>query len=412
MPDAVEVIKQVGYTLDIGYWMIDLEHRVVYWPKGLGRPPSETSEHGYRASPLDRMIENFAPEDQGRFRAFLARVLGGAEGEPIELTYRPAGMSAVHLRIAGRRTGQGAGSKVIGLVQVIDRWLEHERLARNLGFIVEALFISSDSGIVIFDDRLAVRRLNRNALDLFGVTDAEEESGDWAAIIEKRLPKATRDLLLEAIETASAVSGTLSLGGLGGPRLSWRANPWGNRSDDMCGLVMTFVAKRQIRMADLVEREMLSGHAGEASGASEEPILPPPRVMSVAEDEAQARHRALEWVKHPILLVSIATGEIAFANRAARELYHLPADKRSFVENVYDLSGFTCDVDALAIGAAGGHVLRLRLGARVGRMLDYDADLLFVEYHETTPHLRPPPRPEPVKAAPRTAPVVGRLGAR
>ena len=70
------------------------------------------------------------------------------------------------------------------------------------------------------------------------------------------------------------------------------------------------------------------------------------------------------------------------------------------------------DVDSLAISAAGGHVLRLRLGARVGRMLDYDADLLFVEYHETTPHLRPPPRSEPAKAMPRTAPVVGRLGAR
>lgn len=409
MLDAVEVIKKVGYTLDIGYWMIDLERRLVFWPKGLGRPATEAGERGYQASPLDRMIARIEPADQGRFRAFLAGILEGRDDAAIELVHNTTWGAKVHLRMAGRRAGHGHDAKVIGLVEVIDRWYEHERMARNLGFIVEALFISSDSGIVIFDDRLRVRRLNRNALDLFGVTETEEDSGDWAAVIEKRLPKPTRDLLLEAIDNATAVSGTLSLGGLGGPRLAWRANPWGNREDDMCGLVMTFTAKRQIRLTDVAERGAPAGRAEPAP--AEKPSLPKAHVSPVAEGEAEARHRALEWVKHPILLVSLSTGEIAFANRSARDLYHLPAEKRCFVENVYDLSGFTCDVDPLVIGAAGGHVLRLRLGARVGRMLDYDADLLFIEYHETTPHLRPPVRVERPKET-RTTPVVGRSGAR
>jgi len=160
----------------------------------------------------------------------------------------------------------------------------------------------------------------------------------------------------------------------------------------------------------------------------EEPTLPPLHVSPASEDEAQARHKALEWVKHPILLISISTGEIAFANRAGREHFRLPTDKRCFVENVYDLSGFTCDVDSLAIAAAGGHALRLRLGARVGRMLDYDADLLFVEYHDMAPHPHPqvpsraeaaktPGRAEAPKPAPRggpmrAPPVVARPGAR
>lgn len=426
MLDAIEIVKQVGYTLDIGYWMIDLERRLVYWPKGLGRHDEggTEAERGYRVAPLDKMIDRIDEADQGRFRRFLADILEGRSDCVIEMTHLASWGEKIRLRMAGRQIGAGRDTKVVGLVEVIERWREHEMLAKSLGFIIEALFISSDSGIVIFDGALAVRRLNRNALDLFGVTEAEEENGDWAAVIERRLPKTTRDLLLEAIENASAVSGTFSLGGLGGPRLSWRANPWGE--GEMSGLVMTLNAKRQIRVADLAEREALrSGAAAEPPPppAPPEPTLPPAPAGAPEEIELQARHRALEWVKHPILLVSIATGEIAFANRAARDLYHLPAETRAFVENVYDISGFTCDVDSLAIAAAGGHVLRLKLGARVGRMLDYDADLLFVEYHDTVPHIHPhlPARGEPAKGAPRhepnrspsrSTPVVARPGAR
>ena len=419
MTDVVDIVKQVGYTLDIGYWMIEIERRVAYWPKGLGRPKSEGEERGYQVAPLDKVLARVEPEDQGRFRAFLAGILSGRTDETIELDFEATWGKRIRLRMAGRRLGHGHDAKVVGLVEVIDRWHEHERLAKSLSFIVEALFISSDSGIVLFDDQLRVRRLNRHALELFGVTDAEEASGDWAAIIEKRLPKGTRDLLLEAIENSSAVSGTLTLGGLGGPRLSWRANPWGEGVGEMSGLVMTFNAKRQIRLADLAEREARQGPATAPAPAAapEAPVLPPVPVVAPELDPA-ARHRALEWVKHPTLLVSIASGEIVFANRAARELFHLPAERRSFVENVYDLSGFTCDVDALALGAAGGNVLRLRLGARVGRMLDYDADLLFVEYHDLSvfahPHVltRAEIADRAPKAGPRMPPVVARPGAR
>lgn len=421
MLDTAEVLKQIGYALDIGYWLIDLEHGLVHWPKGLGRPADVVIDHGYQAAPLDKMIARIAPADQGRFRRFLGDILAGRQDETIEVTHLSSWGKKVRLRMAGRQVGTGREAKVIGLVEVIERWRLLEQQTRNLSFIVEALFISADSGIILFDDQLKIRRLNRNTLDLFGVTDKEEERGDWASIIEKRLPKSTRDLLLEAIANSSAVTGNLTLGGLGGPRLTWRANPWGEGGGEMSGLVMTLNAKRQIRAADLAEHETLRAAAAEAAAVSIEPTLPPAPV--VVEAEGDARHRALEWVKHPILLVSIASGEIAFANRGARDYYHLPADKRCFVENVYDVSGFTCDVDALAITAAGGYPLRLRLGARVGRMLDYDADLLFVEYHDTVPHIHPrlPMRVEAAKAAvrpdtgkpvPRPSPVVARPGAR
>lgn len=429
MLDFVEVIKQVGYTLDIGYWLIDLDSRVVYWPRGLGRPKGDDGDRGYHASPLDKVMGQIAEDDQGRFRAFLADILKGHSEHALEMSIRASWGNVIRVRLAGRQVGTGKDAKIIGLVEVIDRWKESEKLAKSLSFIIEALFISSDSGIVIFDDQLRVRRLNRNALDLFGVTEAEEESGDWAAIIEKRLPRGTRELLVDAIENSAAVSGTLSLGGLGGPRLAWRANPWGSGGPgDMSGLVMTVNAKRQIRLADLAEREALRDVAAvTAPVAPEPPTLPPAPIAPKTGDGSDAgeeRHRALEWVKHPVLLISIRTGEIAFANRSARDVYHLPADKRSFVENLYDLSGFSCDVDPLAITAAGGHVLRLKLGARVGRMLDYDADLLFVEYHEAVPHLHPHAPPRPAAAPPpprgeasrfgsgRAAPVVPRSPAR
>jgi PAS domain-containing protein len=399
MPDLSEIIQKVGYALDIGYWLIEVETRVVYWPKGLGRPSDIPGDSGYQATSLDRILDMVDNADQGRFRGFLADILTaeGAERD-IEIGVTASWGSHVPVRLAGCKVGSGKETRIIGLLQVVTRWKDTERVAKSLGHIVEALFISSDAGIVLFDSELKVSRLNRNALDLFAISDADEAGGNYSAAIEAKLPAKTRELLKEAIETSSAVSGTLSLGGLGSPRLAWRANPWGDGSGEASGIVMVFERSRLSRVADLAEVELRKGRpeapaaiAAAPTTFAAAPTLPPPPAAR-ADEPPETRHRALEWVKHPIVLVSIATGEIAFANRHAREFYHLPAGKRWFVENLYDVSGFTCDPDPLAIVAAGGHVLRLRLGARVGRMFDYDDDLLFIEYHEEVqrPRIVPP----------------------
>jgi len=413
MLDIVEIIKQVGFNLDIGYWLIDLESRTVYWPRGLGRPAGHEGERGYVVSSLDKTLAQIDEADQGHFRAFLADILKGAGDYPIEVTHNATWGAKIRVRLAGRQLGVGKDAKIVGLVEVIDRWREAERLAKSLSFIIEALFISSDDGIVIFDNQLKIRRLNRNALDLFGITEADEERGDWSETIEEKLPRSTRDALLEAIENSVAVSGTLNLGGLGGSRLAWRANPWGSGIGEMSGLVMTVQTKAsgQGRSALAAERELLRAEVASLHAekpAPPPPVLPPaPRLASTDPDGHS--HRALEWVKHPIVLVSISTGEVVFANRSARDHFHLPSGRRIFVENVYDLSGFACDVDPLAITSAGGVVSRLRLGARVGRMLDYDEDLLFIEYHDDIPHPIPHPvsrpltSPTPAPAAPPAA---------
>ena len=433
MLDLVEIVKQVGYTLDIGYWMIDLDSRTVYWPRGLGRPRDVEGDKGYVASSLEKTLSMIEDPDQGRFRTFLADILKGQGEHPIEVTFNATWGAKIRLRMAGRQVGHGKEAKIIGLVEVIDRLKEAERLAKSMSFIVEALFISSDAGIVLFDNGLKVRRLNRNAMELFGVTEADEERGDWAELIEQKLPKSVREALTEAIDNSAAVSGTLNLGGLGGARLAWRANPWGNGVGDMSGLVMTVTSKAktqpQLRTALLAERELLGAEKSpillrelhrEPVEASE-PVAPsvpvelPPAPKVAADDPDGHRHRALEWVKHPIVLVSITTGELVYANRTAREHLHLPHEGRIFVENVYDLSGFACDVDPLAITTAGGKVVRLRLGARVGRMTDYDSDLLFVEYHEDVHRPIPPQaahRPAPPPAAGRPSAVVGSHAAR
>ena len=387
MPDLSEIIQKVGYALDIGYWLIELDTRVVYWPKGLGRPHDVSGDSGYHAASLDRILAMIDETDQARFRGFLAEILS-ADGEDrvAEVGVTASWGGHVRVRLAGRKVGSGKETRIIGLLEVITHWKETERLAKSLGHIVEALFISSDAGIVIFDSDLKVRRLNRNALDLFAISEADEADGNYSAALEAKLPASIRDLLKEAIETSSAVSGTLSLGGLGGARLSWRANPWGDGSGDSSGVVMVFNPKRLARAADLAEIELRPARRPEPAPAAA-PALPPRPAVAAAEPP-ETRHRALEWVKHPIVLVSITTGEIAYANRHAREFYHLPSGKRWFVENLYDVSGFTCDPDPLAIVEAGGYVLRLKLGARVGRMFDYDDDLLFVEYHAEVPHPR------------------------
>ena len=392
MSDLVEIIQKVGYALDIGYWLIELDTRTVYWPKGLGRPVDEAGERGYHASSLDRILAMIDDKDQGRFRGFLADILAtdGAVRR-IEVTVNASWGGRAPVRLAGRKVGTGKGARIIGLLEVVAHQKETERLAKSLGHIVEALFISSDSGIVIFDADLKVRRLNRNALDLFGVTDTDEADGNYSAAIEEKLPQRTRDLLKEAIDTSTAISGTLALGGLGSPRLTWRANPWGGGTGDAAGIVMVFNPKRLSRAADLAEAELRLVPAVVDTGAAA-PSPPPPPIEPSGETPAH-RHKALEWVKHPIVLVSIVTGEIVFANRHARDFYRLPSGKRWFVENLYDVSGFSCDPDPLAIVEAGGHVLRLRLGARVGRMFDYDDQLLFIEYHEDVPHPRPVAQP-------------------
>jgi PAS domain-containing protein len=409
MTDLVDVIQKVGYALDIGYWVIELENRTVYWPKGLGRPADQPGESGYAATSLDRILAMIDEADQGLFRGFLSDILS-ADGADrvIEIGVTATWGGHARVRLAGRKVGHGKESRIIGLLEVISRWKETERLAKSLGHIVEALFISSDAGIVLFDADLRVSRLNRNALELFAVTDADEADGNYSAAIEAKLPVKTRDLLKEAIATSSAVSGTLSLGGLGEPRLSWRANPWGD--GDASGVVMVFSRPRLSRAADIAEIELRQERPIPPPTFAAVPTLPPPPAAHV-DEPPESRHRALEWVKHPIVLVSISTGEIAYANRHAREFYHLPTGKRWFVENLYDVSGFTCYPDPLAIVAAGGHVLRLKLGARVGRMFDYDDDLLFIEYHADVvrPRIVPPTaHTPPADAAARSA--VGNSG--
>ena len=388
MTDLVDVVQKVGYALGIGYWLIELDTRIVYWPKGLGRPNGGAGDDGYHATSLDRVLAMIDEADQGQFRGFLAEILSADGADRVtEVGVTATWGGHIRVRLAGRKVGTGKGARILGLLEIVTQWKETERLAKSLGHIVEALFISSDSGIVIFDSDLKVRRLNRNALDFFAVSDADEADGNWSAAIEAKLPAKIRDLLEEAIAGSSAVSGTLSLGGLGGPRLTWRANPWGDGTGDMSGVVMVFNPQRLTRAADLAEIEVRPRPPVAPAAAA--PTLPPPPAAKTRTGEAvDQRHKALEWVKHPIVLVSITTGEIAYANRHARELFHLPAGKRCFVENLYDVSGFTCDPDPLAIVAAGGHVLRLKLGARVGRMFDYDDDLLFVEYHPDAGHPR------------------------
>jgi PAS domain-containing protein len=411
MRNLFEVVKKVGFAVDIGYWMVDLGKAVAYFPKGLGRPHDETEpgmEAGYQVLTMDRTIASVDTEDRDRFRLWVDGFsLPTDQTRVIELAWHSSWGDILQLRLAGRRVDEGDEARIVGLVEVLSRWKEAERLARSLSFIIEAMFISIDDGVVIFDNRLRVRRLNRNALDLFGLTEDDEERGDWAAQIEAMLPRSTREQLLEAIAQSSAVSGILAPNGFAGPRLSWRANPWGTTDSDMSGIVMVVASRRPARTAVHAEVAALRGEgiapvhpqlhldlqaepqpAPRAPAQRAEP--PPPIEPLEATRLHQHDHRALEWVKHPVLLVSIATAEIVYANRIAREVFHLPHDRRSFVQNVFDVSGFPSDPDPLTTVGSGHHLVHLKMGARVGRMFDYDDDLLFVEYHDELPHPRNP----------------------
>mgnify|MGYP000982330180 FL=1 len=53
MSDLAEIIQSVGFALDIGYWLVEVETRTVYWPRGLGRPPGVAGATGYRSGHLE-----------------------------------------------------------------------------------------------------------------------------------------------------------------------------------------------------------------------------------------------------------------------------------------------------------------------------------------------------------------------
>ena len=393
MAELIATLQKVGYSLNLGYWLIELETRLVYWPKGLGRPDKQETDIGYHARSMDKLIGMIDEPDQKRFRGFLADILrNDGTDRVMELAYNASWGEKIQLRLAGRQVGKGKAAKIVGFVEVITHWKEATYLARSLSFIIEALFISSDGGIIIFDSSLHVRRLNRNALDLFGISDSDESSGDYAATIEAKLPLRVKNTLIDAIENTVAVSGNFSLGGLGSPRMSWRANPWGTGIGDMSGIVMVISPKRLPRVAELAENEILSEVRREVpdkQATAQPPNIQPDEspVISAPNTATDQRHLALEWVKHPIALVSISTGEVVFANRSAREFLRISSGKRCYVENLFDLSGFNCD--PIAGIEAGGYPVSLKQGARVGRMTGYDDDILFMEYSPEIHKFRP-----------------------
>lgn len=394
MPDAFEIFDPNLHHDAVGCWIVDLERRLVYWPKGLGSAEAGAIEWGLHAIPLDRAMRNVDAADRETVRRFFADILARRPVDAIEFTQRTSWGVEMRLHMDGRRIGSGSDTRVVGFVKVIHGHRHHERLAESLRGVVEALFSTVTCGLVVMDETLAIRNANRNALELFGaMAGPDEVHDDWMDVIEAAWPASARRRLLSVIADAAPASGTFSLGGLGGKRMSWRAMPWRGVTGEVTGLVVAVDCRRFIRSADLAERMtlMMNGRPVGLSDVADRDEAEEPEAELAPrgrDDTAAAHHAVLEWVKNPILLISIGSGEVVFANRAARELFRLTVDSRAFAANLPELSGFGTALDGEV--SVDGTLLHLMLGARVGRMVDYDPDLLFVEYHDLPlPHAHP-----------------------
>lgn len=393
MREDLELFDPQNHRAGVGCWVVDLERRLVYWPKGLGDVAADKVEWGLHAIPLDRAMAQVDASDRDTVRRFIADMAARRPADAIEFTQHTSWGTDVRLHMDGRRIGSGADARIVGFVKVIHSRRHHERLAESLRGVLEALFSTVTCGLVVMDEHLTVCNANRHALELFGaITVHHELRHDWTGHIEALWPEPARRRLREAVTTGAPVAGAFSLGGLGGKRMSWRATPWQSVTGEVTGLVVAIDCRRFIRSADLAERMtlMMGGRAIDLSDVADpvdddEPeVAAPPR----RDDAAAAHHAVLEWVKHPILLISIASGEVVFANRSARDLFQLATADRAFAANLPELSGFGTPIDEDA--PPDGMLVHLMLGARVGRMVDYDSDLLFVEYHDLPhPHALP-----------------------
>lgn len=344
MSEAVRSDTPVAAALGLRAWSIDFAAERVTWPDGLGRP-------GPAGRDLDLSLaafgERFAEAERARVFAFVEdRVRHAGQDAVIDVTARGEGGQRLPLRLAGRICRTDHGLRLDGAVQSLAEVAEARWLAKGVSGILEAVFIADPSGVLVFDEHMRIRRANPAAHALFGVDPEGAPRSERMAAIKAALPPAVLDRFAACITSASAASGLVDLPGRARP-CPWRANPYGGTAHDMHGVAV---------------------------------VLTPPAARAEA---APARPRdalalpVLEALQDPVVVVAVATGLIAYANRAARDLLHLEEGPTWRVGNFAEITRhFSGHRPAPVPGALA---VNLPSGARIGRLPD-DDEYLLVEY--------------------------------
>jgi PAS domain-containing protein len=342
MDALAEIYRDVGLPLGIGQWQIDLVALRLFWPRGIGLGGAAV---GYVWASFDDVIRSHFAGDRARFMGYIEEIVRAQGGDRI-LTIETIGPSGepIPLRISGRYVHDDTGTRIYGVMLALGSWQDLEDRAHDLSLTLDALFYAADSGMVVFDVELTIRRANRKAMAVLGVTQLDRPQEQIFAEMAARAPTEILGRLGEALRQRATVGGVYRTPGTL-EAYRWRATPWGKSDLGARGVALVFN-----RLEDR-------------------------RIEPIRTD----RNAVLEHLRNPVMVLQPATGEISFANPAARTIFNMKRDGRHFVRNLADLCGRAIPAETYDEIRKGGQFVTLKLGARLSR-IDGPAEELLVEY--------------------------------
>lgn len=339
-----DVGLQMATSLGLGRWSVDFSRGLVFWPEGFGERDMPIAEFGFA---IPAFGDLFVDDDRARVLSFIEEIVRKAGTDVvIEVAARGADQARVPLRLVGRATSDDSGVMISGLVQGTGALERARWLAKGVSNILEAAFLADSSGVLIFDERLKIRRANPVAHAMFGVRMLGVPRAKRMAAIQAALPPAAVERFTQCLTTFTATSGSMDLPDAA-QSWSWRANPYGGFGREMRGLVVAFAPPQAAIPADQ------RGHALDPLAAA-----------------------VLDELPSPIFVVAIKTNLIVLANRAARDLVHLAPDTKYRVDNFMDLTRhFVGRRPPPMVGTA---LVTLPYGAHITRICE--DEYILVEY--------------------------------
>ncbi|KPL55052.1 hypothetical protein ABB55_24840 [Prosthecomicrobium hirschii] len=343
MVDREALYRDIALSLDVGYWMLDCARESIYWPKGLG---VEKVQKSYGWTPLGEVAQFYDEPERLRFFGYVRDLLANPNSDRrLDIVARGPAGARIPLRMCGRAVRDDRDLYVFGVIEVSPVPRERDDAARQSSALLDSVLAATDSGVILFDEALNLRRANGAALQMFAPAAGEGPAALAAAA--ERLPADMMKAVAEAFARRAGTAGRIILAD--GRRAMWRATPyWLGPQGPRGGLLVV-----------------------NAAGPARAPAPAAPA----------GRFDVLENLAHPAVVVSATGADLKFANRPARQMLHLADNARYRVRNLFEVAG-PMAVARVQPPDPRADILpvALPMGARIARMGEPDDDLLFVEY--------------------------------
>lgn len=372
------ILYECGSAAGIGFWRFDAERGLLHWPRGFGPARDESYGSWWRLGDFGQFFE---ASDRARLFDYYENLFA-PENPPftLEIPIKTEDRR-IQLRIEGKQLRLSEHLFAGGLVRDITRRADAEERARSLTQILEAMLGTVHSGVIVLDGQGQVRKANRMAMDIFGVTLQGPIDTPALHRLGANLPPSLLETAQRCRQTRTRIEGT-SAGAPGFTEpLTWEANSWGRG-----GVVV--VVRPEGFFGAKVAAALAAAKARSAEAGQATPTAPPPAASAGASPAnetisaaAVASSRALlEYVRHPCLIIQTRDATVDYANKFAREKLGIKTGVTSHINNLFELTGRHPPRHVYVTADRFNTIITLPMGARVARMNDIDPDLYFVEY--------------------------------